>query len=266
MAKILVVDDNADARDTLAVLLRDAGHQVACAADWREALPVVLAQPLDAVVLDLRMPEMDGSSFLEVVRSYHRLRTLPVVVLTGAEDGPLADRARAQGVAAVLVKASTAPGDILAVIDQCVPGPADGRPPAPEGIAEGAAPPGVSPVPRVLIVDDEPSVRRLGRAALERAGFEVEEAGDGADAARAFRTRPADAVVCDMFMPERNGIELMNDLAREFGDVRFVAISGGGGEGRYDLLPAARLIGARVVLKKPFDRAALVRAVRDALA
>jgi CheY-like chemotaxis protein len=121
-------------------------------------------------------------------------------------------------------------------------------------------------MPKVLFVDDDPAVRALVRQMLERVGYEVEVAGDGAAAVSAFRSRPADVVVCDLFMPEMNGIEVMTELAREFMGVRVVAVSGGGFEGRVDLLPAARLLGARAVLKKPFDRDTLVRAVRDALA
>src|SRR4051812_29334186 len=88
MAKVLVVDDNEDARESFADMLRCAGHEVFCAPNGREALSHVLAQLPDVVLLDLLMPEMDGPSFLEVVRSYLRIQSLPVVVLTGLADSP----------------------------------------------------------------------------------------------------------------------------------------------------------------------------------
>src|SRR5688572_31240733 len=95
MAKILVVDDGEDARESLADYFRGLGHAVTCVPNGREALAKVLTDRPDVVLLDLAMPEMDGPSFLEVVRSYLRLQSLPVVVLTGLSDSPMVDRARA---------------------------------------------------------------------------------------------------------------------------------------------------------------------------
>src|SRR5205085_2837604 len=112
MAKILVVDDVQDTRDTLAVLLQDAGHTVKCVPNGREALSAVLAELPDVVILDLMLPEMDGPSFLEVVRSYLRIQSLPVVVMTGLTDSPMIDRARALKVNSILVKGRASPDDI----------------------------------------------------------------------------------------------------------------------------------------------------------
>lgn len=70
MAKILVVDDSEDSRETLAAYLRKFDHDVTCVPNGREALSHVLATLPDVILLDLLMPEMDGPSFLEVIRSY----------------------------------------------------------------------------------------------------------------------------------------------------------------------------------------------------
>jgi CheY-like chemotaxis protein len=80
----------------------------------------VFTDPPDAVVLDLLMPEMDGPSFLEVVRSYLRIQALPVVVLTGYGDSPMIDRARALNVSAVLVKGRATPADIRTAVEQAL--------------------------------------------------------------------------------------------------------------------------------------------------
>jgi two-component system chemotaxis response regulator CheY len=120
MAKLLIVDDSEDARETLAVLLRARGHTVTCVPNGREALTQVLTDLPDAVVLDLLMPEMDGPSFLEVVRSYLRIQSLPVVVLTGLVDSPMLDRARALKVNSILVKARATPDDILKAVEEAL--------------------------------------------------------------------------------------------------------------------------------------------------
>src|SRR5206468_5733103 len=118
MAKILIVDDAEDARESQAVLFRELGHAVTCVPNGREALAAVLAEMPDVVLLDLMMPEMDGPSFLEVVRSYLRIQSLPAVVLTGLGDSPMVDRARALKVNTVLAKGKATPDDIVRALEE----------------------------------------------------------------------------------------------------------------------------------------------------
>jgi CheY-like chemotaxis protein len=120
MAKILIVDDDADGRDTMAVNLQDAGHTVKCAPNGREALSLVLESQPDVILLDLMMPEMDGPSFLEVIRSYLRIQSLPVVVLTGLSDSPMIERARALKVNTILVKGKASPEEILKALEEAL--------------------------------------------------------------------------------------------------------------------------------------------------
>jgi CheY-like chemotaxis protein len=116
--KILIVDDSADDRESLAIIFRSAGHEVYCVPNGREALSLVLARLPDVILLDLLMPEMDGPSFLEVVRSYLRIQSLPVVVLTGLPEGPMIDRARALKVNSILVKGKASPDEILKALEE----------------------------------------------------------------------------------------------------------------------------------------------------
>ncbi len=120
MAKLLIVDDDEDMRESLAVLFRGAGHEVTCVPNGREALATVLAAPPDVVLLDLLMPEMDGPSFLEVVRSYLRIQSLSVVVLTALSESPMVERARALKVNSVLVKGKATPDDIRKATEEAL--------------------------------------------------------------------------------------------------------------------------------------------------
>jgi CheY-like chemotaxis protein len=86
MATVLVVDDDADNRDLLAHLLRRDGHEVACAASGKQAIDFLTQKNPALVILDLRMPGMDGIEFLRVIRSYLRWQSLPVIVLSGLPD------------------------------------------------------------------------------------------------------------------------------------------------------------------------------------
>ena len=117
MASILVVDDDADARDALFRFLKSLGHQVKSAPNGREALDSILAEIPDLIVLDLLMPEMNGAGLLEVLRAYLRLQALPVIIWTAAETSPILERARQLKANAVLIKAKTTIDEIRQTID-----------------------------------------------------------------------------------------------------------------------------------------------------
>ena len=120
MADVLIIDDTPDSRDSLAKILESAGHKVTCVPNGREALAHVIASVPDVVVLDLLMPEMDGPSFLEVVRSYLRLQSLPVVVLTGFSESPMVDHARLLKVNSILVKGKASPDEIRQAVAEAI--------------------------------------------------------------------------------------------------------------------------------------------------
>ena len=116
MSYVLIVDDNADACETLGKFLSKAGHEVATASNGQEALDSILTRLPDALVLDLFMPEMDGCDLLSILRSYLRLQALPVIVWTGVPDSPLLDRATRMHINGVCVKGTTSFEEILAAI------------------------------------------------------------------------------------------------------------------------------------------------------
>lgn len=118
---------------------------------------------------------------------------------------------------------------------------------------------------RILVIDDSPIARLALRGMLEAERFTVIEADDGLEGIRAFRREGADLVVCDLFMPVMDGMEVIGELRRDFPDVKIVAISGGGSQGNLELLPKALLAGADAILFKPFGHAALMKEVRQVL-
>jgi len=120
MASILIVEDAFDASEAMANYLRKAGHEVKCVGNGREALAAVIMSTPGVVLLDLLLPEMDGPSFLEVVRLYLRMRSLPVVVMTGIPDSPMVERIRKLGVNSVLVKGKASLEDIRHAVEEAM--------------------------------------------------------------------------------------------------------------------------------------------------
>lgn len=120
-------------------------------------------------------------------------------------------------------------------------------------------------MPRILIVDDDANLRILIRQMLEPFGFEIDEAEDGRDAMCKFRVQCADLVLCDIFMPEKNGIELLEELPREFLGVKIIVMSGGGFGGKVHMLQTAQFLGAAAILHKPFEQTDLLEVIQKVL-
>jgi CheY-like chemotaxis protein len=77
---------------------------------------------------------------------------------------------------------------------------------------------------------------------------------------------PPDLFLCDIFMPETDGLQTMREFRRAFPDVPIVAMSGAALGGRLDMLPIAKCLGAAAVLSKPFRMDALLALVSGLLA
>jgi DNA-binding response OmpR family regulator len=120
-------------------------------------------------------------------------------------------------------------------------------------------------VARILIIDDEDQPRRMLQQVLIRAGYEVIEARDGNQGLQLFRASPTDLIITDILMPEKEGLETIIDLRREFPAVKIIAISGGGRTGNLNFLEVAKRLGAQRTLQKPFELQEMIAAVRELL-
>ena len=119
---------------------------------------------------------------------------------------------------------------------------------------------------RILVIDDHTALRQMLRRILEREGYEVVEAADGKEGVELYRQVPADLIITDVVMPEKDGVEIIRELKRDFLDVRVIAISGGSRtlDAQY-CLAAMKALGALHVLTKPFGRKELLEAVHELL-
>ena len=122
----------------------------------------------------------------------------------------------------------------------------------------------------ILVIDDDQDMRNLLRLKLEQSGYEVVEAADGAEGIELYQEKPADLVITDIFMPKKEGLELIREFRKNFLNVKIIAISGGGPEKLnglpvYDFLELAKKMGALHIFKKPVDFEKLLKAVDDIL-
>lgn len=117
----------------------------------------------------------------------------------------------------------------------------------------------------ILVIDDDDQIRKTLRAVLEREGHEVVEAPDGKVGMRIFQDKGADLVITDIIMPEKDGIETILELRKDYPDAKIIAMSGGGEIEPRVYLRFASQLGALRTLVKPFEREELLTAVQELL-
>ena len=121
-------------------------------------------------------------------------------------------------------------------------------------------------MPRVLIIEDDPALRRALRIFLEKSGHTVVEAHDGQVGLKAHAAQTFDLIVTDLIMPEMDGVGLICALRKSHPTLPVIAISGGGRMSPENYLHIARQCGAAVVLAKPFAMEKLGVAIDQLLA
>ena len=119
---------------------------------------------------------------------------------------------------------------------------------------------------RILVIEDDPEVREMVYKMLKKEGYEVVEAGNGKEAFELLSIDPKiDLVITDIIMPEKEGIETIIELKRDYPHIKILAISGGGKGSAQNYLAIAKKFGADLTLSKPFVKQELLEAVQEIL-
>ncbi|MDP6776538.1 MAG: response regulator [Candidatus Latescibacteria bacterium] len=114
---------------------------------------------------------------------------------------------------------------------------------------------------RILVIDDDQTVRGVLRKALAGAGHEVVEAPGGQAGIELYRQAPADLVITDLFMPETDGLTVIEEVRKLNPETRIVSITAGEG----DDCALARELGAERTFVKPFSIPDILRTVEELL-
>ncbi|MCK5685925.1 response regulator [bacterium] len=118
---------------------------------------------------------------------------------------------------------------------------------------------------RILIIDDERQVRVILKKMLGDKEFDITTASDGNEGMILFNENPFDLVITDIIMPEKEGIEVINELRANYPDVPIIAISGGGQNAPGHYLEVAKILGANAIFEKPIERKKILNAVKKSL-
>lgn len=120
----------------------------------------------------------------------------------------------------------------------------------------------------ILVVDDDRLFAQLMMKALMKAGHDAVVAEDGIEAMAALAQRQFTCVVCDLIMPNQEGLETIKLMRAACPNLAIIAISGGmpsGNSSNLNILDVAVDFGANAALRKPFQLSALVTSVNEVL-
>ena len=214
--RVLAIDDNAPVREILQHILSSFEFRAHTAGSGPEALNMLRdahknQNPYELIILDWRMPEMDGLDVLREIRNDDRLESTPVVMMTAFGGDGVYTQARAAGANASLIKPikqSALLDTILEAFGHEVVTRAARARMANAEIQTGSILAGV----QVLLVEDNEINQRVAQEILEHAGLVVEVADNGRAAIRAVARSSYDVVLMDVQMPEMDGYEATRSI------------------------------------------------------
>ena len=250
---VLVVDDDADVRSTVAEYLTAHGFHVDEAANGLEALLKVKRHRPRTVILDLAMPRLGGMETLRYIRAFDA--TIGVVIITGAADAEVHRQAREFGHVTVLSKPLDLP-DLVRILQ----GGDSGTAPAPEA---AAAAHGAAPRACVLIVDDDEGIRAVLEELLTLKGFETLTAADAVEAVRVLGERVPSVILLDIEMPGLSGLDALPTMIALAPTAAVIMVSG---NSDVEIAKQTLARGAFDYVIKPLDVVYLMRSIDTALA
>lgn len=227
-AKVLIVDDNAGMARTTAMILKMKGYHATMALSGQEALTRMRERPYDIVLMDIKMPAMDG------VETFKRLKIIRpgavVIMMTAYAVEELVQEALAEGAFGVIYK----PLDIdqvTGLIEEAMTH------------REGAL---------IMVVDDDIDLSSLLRKIFVRKGYRVELAETGEEAVDLAQAQTYDILFVELVLPGANGLETYLAIKAVNPDVVAVMMTRREEEAA-ELIEAAFQNNAYACLYKPLD-------------
>ncbi len=253
--RLLLVDDEPEFLHSTAKVLARRGLEPFTAGGGAEAIALLRRQPVDVVVLDMKMPGMDGAAvFDEIKRNWPGL---PVIVLTGHESLSEACAMTKEGVVDYLLK----PCDIDLLAEKIQDAAVLKRSATDVPGAQADAERDEGDRVRVLLVDDEPELLDTLKKVLTRRGMEVHTTQSGEDALRLLQRTPIDVIVLDVKMPGMSGLDVLRQIKQAPVNREVILLTG---HPTVDAAVAGLRQGAFEYLIKPPDVAELVTLIRRA--
>ncbi len=215
MRRVLVVDDDARLRESVAALLAGADVEIDTAGTVEEALSKLAAVTFDCIVTDLTLPDRSGFELLETLATHERYSMPPVIVYTGRALTPDEETRLRRYSRSIIVKGTRSPERLLDEVTLFLHQVESELPPERRRMLEATRDrEAVFDGRTVLVVEDDVRNVFALTSILEPKGAKVVIARNGKEALAALERESIDLVVMDAMMPEMDGIEATREIRK----------------------------------------------------
>jgi len=266
---ILIVDDNEANLKVARYALMGEGFDVRLALDGEAALEMLITFHPRLILMDIQLPGLNGLEVTRRVKADPRTCDIVIVAVTAYAMKGDREKALDAGCDGYIIKPidpiqlPVQVREYLGHVAEIVPAIEDG--PRPETAQPAQPTTGAQEHGPILVVEDNPTTRKMFRVALESAGHCVLEAPDATTALRLVRENKPELIIQDLILPDMDGMELARSLREQLGDRRVPILCVSGFLSRLDEARAMEG-GFAQVLVKPVDPLQLLDVVRMHLA
>ncbi len=210
--RVLVVDDNAAARQVYSRLLESLSFKTSMVSSAKEALELLKSESFDAVLMDWRMPELDGIEATRLIRAELSQQNLAIILMTAHGREDLVEASVAAGANSYLEK-PIKPSMLLETVQEAILSFDEKSSSAAKVVTECKSYGDLTGV-RVLLVEDNELNRRLAGEILSDVGVLLDTAENGKEAIDAIKQKTYDVVLMDVQMPVMDGFEATRVLRK----------------------------------------------------
>ncbi len=208
---VLVIDDDERILTLLQETLTAAGYRALIAASGPEAMTKLTAEQVDAVISDIKMPEWDGLTLLQRIKT--EWPELPVIMITAYADALIRTEAERRGADGLLDKPFR-----IDRLEEMLSGALRRAATTTNGAARK--------IETVLLVEDDDEFRQILLEVLPGMGYTATEARDGETALKILAEKSFDVVITDFMLPKMTGRELLQKIKADKPETAVIMITG----------------------------------------
>lgn len=242
--QIMLIDDEEPVLKVTQRALEKLGYKVKAISGSKQSLELFRSDPdkYDLIFSDITMPKMTGDLLAKKILEIRP--DIPIILCTGFSSKISLDQAKNLGAKGYLSKPinnQKMQRMIRKLLDIKKQSKTTGS---------------------ILVVNDDVQVLKLLKNALTIQGFTVETATNGKEVEQLYRDNPSDILITNIVMPEKEGLELIRGLTKDYPKVKIIAISGSHNIASESYLNMAKTFGAVETFLKPFDINELIDMVK----